>query len=107
MREDPTALRRRRRRGRRSRAIGTRLRRLHLLAIGVNGTSLPRPGFGRSPHGNPSAMYQAVTPRATVGPIGPRPAPADASRPEAPQRRAAAATIVIGALASLATLVLV
>jgi undecaprenyl-diphosphatase len=52
-------------------------------------------------------MYQAVTPRATVGPIGPRPATAEASRPEAPQRRAAAATIVIGALASLATLVLV
>jgi membrane-associated phospholipid phosphatase len=57
-------------------------------------------------------MYQAVTPRATVGPIGPRPAPAEAPRTEAPrteapQRRAAVVTIVIGALASLATLVLV
>ena len=50
-------------------------------------------------------MSQAVAPRATVGPIGPRPAPADALRTEAPQRRAAAATVIIGALASMATLV--
>jgi undecaprenyl-diphosphatase len=50
-------------------------------------------------------MSQAVAPRATVGPIGPRPAPAGAARPEAPQRRTAAATAVIGALATMAAMV--
>lgn len=51
-------------------------------------------------------MSQAVAPRATFGGIGPRPAPTEGSRTEAPQRRAAAATVVIGALATMATLVL-
>jgi undecaprenyl-diphosphatase len=47
-------------------------------------------------------MSQAVAPRATFGPIGSdRPL-----RAEAPQRRAAAGTVVIGALATTATLVL-
>jgi len=45
-------------------------------------------------------MSQAVAPHAIFGPVGPRPAPA-----EAPPRRAAA-TVVIGALATTATLVL-
>jgi undecaprenyl-diphosphatase len=51
-------------------------------------------------------MSQAVAPRATVGPIGPYPAPAEAQPAEAPPRRAAATVVVIGALASMATLVL-
>lgn len=51
-------------------------------------------------------MSQAVAPRATSAGIGPRPVPAEASRAEAPQRRAAAATVVIGALATMATLAL-
>ena len=46
-------------------------------------------------------MSQAVAPRAVFGPIRSRPAPA-----EAPQRRTVAATVVIGALATTATLVL-
>jgi undecaprenyl-diphosphatase len=46
-------------------------------------------------------MSQTVAPRATFRPIGSRPAPA-----EAPQRRAAAATVVVGALATIAALVL-
>lgn len=52
-------------------------------------------------------MSQAVAPRATLRPVGPRPEPAEASLSEAPQRRAAAATVGVGALVSIVTLVLV
>ena len=74
--------------------------------LDAKGASLPRPGFGTSLPGNHSAMSQAVAPRATVGPIGPRPASSDALRTQTSQRRAAATTVAVGALISMATLVL-